>query len=451
MPYLDKDGLDALWTKIKANFGHTLSKTSSSTAVNIALKTTSNGTLNSVDINKSDITALGIPAADTHYTSKNVAGGTSSATANAAASNGSVYLNSVENGAVTSANLIKGTVATTVTSAADGTITVNSTDTKYTLPTASASTLGGVKVGTNLSISSSGVLSAASGTDEKVKTTPVEDLAADGSYTVYLAGPLVGKQQTGQLYLPAVSAYITQKISSGTVSDSAFVLKGTPIYLTNGTIGMYVSPDAIYWVDEDVGGPTGDALTATNYTGKASTAGTADSVAWSGVTGKPSWIGSSKPEYNDGEIKTASSEAKAMGATYTSTAIDLLFDNKAPLASPTFTGTPCAPTAAEGTSSTQIATTAFVSNAIASEAVGHAKYQGGITPTTYAALKSYKQGWYWVVTTAGAIAGESCEIGDMVFCNTDSASGATAPTASHFDVVQNNIDAIEISYIENLS
>ena len=80
MPYLDKDGLDALWTKIKANFGHTLSKTSSSTAVNIALKTTSNGTLNSVDINKSDITALGIPAADTHYTSKNVAGATSSAT-----------------------------------------------------------------------------------------------------------------------------------------------------------------------------------------------------------------------------------------------------------------------------------------------------------------------------------------------------------------------------------
>ena len=38
---------------------------------------------------------------------------------------------------------------------------------------------------------------------------------------------------------------------------------------------------------------------------------------------------------------------------------------KAPLASPTFTGTPKAPTAAAGTSSTQIATTAFVMNAIA--------------------------------------------------------------------------------------
>lgn len=34
----------------------------------------------------------------------------------------------------------------------------------------------------------------------------------------------------------------------------------------------------------------------------------------------------------------------------------------APLASPTFTGTPAAPTAAAGTNTTQIATTAFVLN-----------------------------------------------------------------------------------------
>lgn len=40
--------------------------------------------------------------------------------------------------------------------------------------------------------------------------------------------------------------------------------------------------------------------------------------------------------------------------------------NKADLVSPTFTGTPIAPTAANGTNTTQIATTAFVQNAIAS-------------------------------------------------------------------------------------
>lgn len=38
---------------------------------------------------------------------------------------------------------------------------------------------------------------------------------------------------------------------------------------------------------------------------------------------------------------------------------------KAPLASPTFTGTPTAPTAAKGTSTQQLATTAFVQNEIA--------------------------------------------------------------------------------------
>lgn len=42
-------------------------------------------------------------------------------------------------------------------------------------------------------------------------------------------------------------------------------------------------------------------------------------------------------------------------------------DAKAPLASPTFTGTPSAPTATAGTNTTQIATTAFVTTAIANK------------------------------------------------------------------------------------
>lgn len=43
-------------------------------------------------------------------------------------------------------------------------------------------------------------------------------------------------------------------------------------------------------------------------------------------------------------------------------------DAKAPLSSPTFTGTPAAPTAAGGTSTTQIATTAFVGSAVSTHA-----------------------------------------------------------------------------------
>ena len=38
--------------------------------------------------------------------------------------------------------------------------------------------------------------------------------------------------------------------------------------------------------------------------------------------------------------------------------------SRAPLASPTFTGTPAAPTASAGTNTTQVATTAFVQTAL---------------------------------------------------------------------------------------
>lgn len=49
---------------------------------------------------------------------------------------------------------------------------------------------------------------------------------------------------------------------------------------------------------------------------------------------------------------------------YTKTVANGLLNEKAPLASPALTGTPTAPTAAAGTNTTQIATTAFVSGAI---------------------------------------------------------------------------------------
>ena len=126
-------------------------------------------------VTKSDITALGIPAQDTtysvgngtitvtqngttkgtftvnqsgnttialtdtntdtntHYTSKNVVG-SSTATSNTttALTNGNVYLNSVENGAVTSTHNIKGSGAASVTTDAKGNIIITSINTTYT-------------------------------------------------------------------------------------------------------------------------------------------------------------------------------------------------------------------------------------------------------------------------------------------------------------------------------
>ena len=172
----------------------------------------------------------------------------------------------------------------------------------------------------------------------------------------------------------------------------------------------------------------------------------------------PAWAkAATKPTYKASEI---TNDANADLGSTVAEAIELIdsdltnFDTelnkKAPTASPTFSGTPKAPTAAAGTNTTQIATTAFVQTAIAAASTGAAKFQGGMTPASYAALKTYKQGWYWVVTEAGTIAGETCEIGDMVFCNTDTPTSGTK-LDSHFDIVQNNIDAIPLSVINALS
>lgn len=168
----------------------------------------------------------------------------------------------------------------------------------------------------------------------------------------------------------------------------------------------------------------------------------------------PAWAkAASKPSYTSDEI--ISTYADLPGSL--TQVIDQfnmwnddLYNKKAPLASPTFTGFPKAPTAAAGTNTTQIATTAFVQSAVAAASTGVAKYQGGMTAASYSKLTTYKAGWYWVVTEAGTIAGEACEVGDMVFCNTDNAAAGTKSNA-HFDIVQNNIDAIPLSVINALS
>ena len=113
---------------------------------------------------------------------------------------------------------------------------------------------------------------------------------------------------------------------------------------------------------------------------------------------------------------------------------------KAPLASPTLTGTPKAPTAASGTNTTQIATTAFVQAAVESKmaAADAMRYKGtlGTGGTITALPASHKVGDAYKVITAGTYAGQKCEVGDMVICVT---AGSTANNA-HWTVVQANVD-----------
>lgn len=84
-----------------------------------------------VTVTYTDASTITISATDTdtHYTSKNIVGASSTATANAAATNGNVYINHLEQTTVTSTHSITGAGGTTVTSDASGNITITSTDT----------------------------------------------------------------------------------------------------------------------------------------------------------------------------------------------------------------------------------------------------------------------------------------------------------------------------------
>jgi hypothetical protein len=68
---------------------------------------------------------------------------------------------------------------------------------------------------------------------------------------------------------------------------------------------------------------------------------------------------------NDARLSDARTPLAHTHAISDVTSLQTTLDAKAPLASPTLTGTPTAPTATAGTNTTQIATTAFVSTAVA--------------------------------------------------------------------------------------
>lgn len=125
---------------------------------------------------------------------------------------------------------------------------------------------------------------------------------------------------------------------------------------------------------------------------------------------------------------------------------------KAPLASPALTGTPTAPTAATGTNSTQIATTAFVHAEIDAKMgesdamVYKGTLDGGSTDTYGALTPAANKGYTYKVTTAGLIDGVRVEVGDMLICNTDNTVSATANNfstiAENWDFIQGNLDGV---------
>lgn len=161
MSSTDKSKLDG----IAAN-ANNYSLPDATSSVKGGVKVGSNITVSSgtISLTKANVTnALGYtpPTTDTntHYTTHAKVGASATATANAAASNGSVYLNILDDSTVRDSHLIKGAGATTVTSDANGVITISSTDTN-TNTTYSAG--AGISL-SGTTFSNSGVRSVAAG------------------------------------------------------------------------------------------------------------------------------------------------------------------------------------------------------------------------------------------------------------------------------------------------
>jgi len=135
----------------------------------------------------------------------------------------------------------------------------------------------------------------------------------------------------------------------------------------------------------------------------------------------------------DGKISATSVDIQIAESQVTNLTSDL--GKKAPIASPTFTGTPKAPTAATGTNTTQIATTAFVNAEIAakmaeSDAMIYKGPIAGSTGTYGTLTPAADKGHTYKVSADGIIDGQSVRVGDLLICNTDGTAAATSSTYS---------------------
>lgn len=74
-----------------------------------------------------------------------------------------------------------------------------------------------------------------------------------------------------------------------------------------------------------------------------------------------------------------------------------------------------------------------------------AAFQGTVNAQSAIEGSAYKAGWYWVVATAGTYVGQTCEVGDMIYCIT---SKGSAYKASDFSVVQNNLTEMTAAEVD---
>lgn len=236
----------------------------------------------------------------------------------------------------------------------------------YTLPTASSTTLGGIKVGAGLSISNGVLSANGGGTADSIAwanvtgkptwigtakpTYRLDEIASSTNQTVdasttpvsrkkivyvgksgngWISAVALGIRNVNESFGPAVLSLSTKDTPSDTAAiddgwvDYQFYTSGriaskagtfavtsdiptslknpNAIKFTGAVTGTYDGSSAVTLNIPTIAGPKGD-TGAKGEKGDKGDTGPAGTTTWSGITGKPSWIGSSKPSYSYSEI-----------------------------------------------------------------------------------------------------------------------------------------------------
>lgn len=334
-------------------------------------------------------------------------------------------------------------------------VTISATDTKYTSGT-------GITVsGTTINHSNSITAGTASGDANKT-------LTFGGTFTIpsitYDAQGHIKSKTVTTMTMPAAPTFTNWQAknivgASGTATANAVTTNATTFLnlIENGAVrsSHQITGTGKVTVTADATGKVtinGAATTAASGSANGTIAIDGKDVAVKGLgsaayTASSAYATAAQGTKADNAVpNTRTVNGHALSADVTVTKADVGLGNvtnesKATMfTNAALTGTPTAPTAAGGTSSTQIATTAFVINEIGSKisAAQALRFKGTIgTDGDVTELPAnHTVGDTYVVKAAGNFAGEGCEAGDMIICVK---SGTTAANGD-WSVIQRNLD-----------
>ena len=224
-----EDPKAALSAKASSSTAATWGTTQLVTGVNLQRDT--KGHVTGVTVNSIKMPAN--PNTDTHQTSKNIVGASEKAIANAAATNGNVYLNHLENTTITSKHKITGTNGTSVTSDSSGNITISHTTSGVTAGTyksVTVNTQGHVTAGTNpTTLAGFGI------TDAKKTQSAKSSPAASGNSLAFI--DTISQDEQGVITATKKTVQNATKTQAGAVSTSAQTFGGAKTFASTVTVG----------------------------------------------------------------------------------------------------------------------------------------------------------------------------------------------------------------------